>query len=425
MATKVRFAYEAIDTTTRARTQDVVLAVSEAEARATLKASGLRPLKVTRETSKANFTIPGTGGPKMKPMELAEFTSMLAQMHSADVSIPEALSIVCEETSSKANVAMLTDIGAQLTEGHSLTEAFGAYPQVFGPVFTGYLAAGEATGEVPETLTSLAAMLDKQAAMRGKIRTATAPARWVGGIMGVMVAGILLFLVPMFQKIYASFNAELPAPTKVVVFIGNHLLPVGSGFPFIKPLSFSTLAFAIYAAIWWFRHRYKNNPEVWNRVTRITYRVPVFGALAREWALYGWFSTLGGALGSGLPMAKSLELAAQASGSACIAHITPHMVTTVVEGHELSTALATHKDLFPGPVRAMLRAGERVGRLAGALERMAKNYSEGLDRRVEGLKAAMEPLLNTVLGAIAGPLIIALYLPIIGMGSAMSKGLGG
>ena len=437
MATQTRYAYEAINAATDTLVKDVVSAASEQEARATLHANGLRPLKVAPEKSKANFTIPGTGGPKMNHRALAEFTRMLARMIRTGASKVETMSILAEEATKKANVAMLVDIGGRITGGDSLAEAFGAYPRVFDAVFLGYLAAGESTGTLGDTVDDLARMLDKKSKMRGKVMGAMKPAKWNGAMIGVMVVGILLFLVPMFEGIYKSMGSQLPVPTQILVTVSHHLLPVTFGGPlFIIPQPFSATAIVglLAAGVWYFRRRYKGNPEVWNVVTRITYRMPVFGPLAREWALYGWVTTMGGALRARLPVARALELASQASGSAWIAYITKDrehdgtttrgLISTVLSGDALWVAMAGHKDLFKSTTRASLRIGEQTARLPEALADEADDYSESLDRRVEGMKAAIEPLFMMAMGVVVGPIIIALYLPIINMGSTMMKGLG-
>jgi type II secretory pathway component PulF len=196
---------------------------------AALAAEGWVPLKVTPISSGGlNFDVAklaGRGGLRLKPGDLAAFTRQLHQLLRAGVAVPRTLAALGEEADPRLT-QMCLDISDQVSAGTPLSDAFAAYPDIFDNVFCSYIAAGEEAGTLVQSTGRLATLLEKEAQLRNKIKSATAYPKMASIAIGVLVMGILLFMVPGFQGIYRQFNAPLPAPTRGLLALSALLNPL-------------------------------------------------------------------------------------------------------------------------------------------------------------------------------------------------------
>lgn len=373
------------------------------------------------------------GGVKLKWKARAEFARRLHQMLLAGISMPKALQSLGEDAPADVS-AMCSAMAEKVMAGEPLSVAMKDHPRAFDDVTISYIEAGEESGTLRQTTGRLAQMLANRAALQSKIKGVTAYPKMVGATIGLLVVGIIMFLVPMYEDIYSSFGSGLPGPTQALVWVSEHFLPLSfvpfelAGFKaaWPKPEPLHVMSFILYVVIGWliFRHKTKGNMRVAERLDRIRFRLPIMGKLAALQAMQRWAVTLAGALASGVPITRGIELAAAASGSAWHQNIVPALTERIRTGLPLSSELVNHKDLYPPSVRTMLATGESTGELDSMLDSVAVSLESDIDAQVAGLSAKIEVGLLVVLGVVVGGLLVVLYLPILNLATAASDGMG-
>lgn len=354
----------------------------------------------------------GGGQVKFKFSESATFIRQLHQLLKAGLSIPLAIETLGEEADPKVT-AMCNDIAEKVGSGIPLSEAFAAYPKAFSDIVVAYVSAGETSGEMVETLARLSKLLEKRSQLQLKLKGVTAYPKVVGGVIGLVVIGILWKLVPRYAQIYAGFNAELPRPTQILIDVSNKL-------PYI-----ALVTAAVILGIIMFLRSQSENLELWTRLDKIRFKLPIFGGLAHKMSLFRWCSTMAGALASGVTMSNTLNLAARAAGARWYEGIEPMLQETIRTGNMLHEGLQEHTDLFPPSVRALVSTGAKTGEQAEMLESAAQALDDEIDSVVAGLGAKIEVALLLVLGVTVGGLLCVLYLPILKLASTVQNSAGG
>lgn len=372
------------------------------------------------------------GGVKFKWKARAEFARRLYQMLRAGIAIPKTLMSMAEDAKPTVS-AMYTQMAEKVTTGASLAAAMAEHPRAFDPVTVAYIASGEESGTLIETTERLAKMLANRAAVQSKIKGVTAYPKMVGIAIGLIVTGIILFLVPKYESIYASFDSELPEPTQWLVWLSDHFIPMSfhateiAGFKafYIRPEPLNALSIVLYVVIGWFvfRRKTKHNTAVGEKLDRIKFHMPVFGKLNALQAMQRWAVTLAGGLGSGVALTRALELSAEATGSVWHRNVAPLLVERVRTGRTISSELINHPDLYPPSVRTMVATGEETGEVDTMLDSVAASLESDIDAVVAGLSAKIEIVMLLVLGVVVGLLLIALYLPVLNLATAATEGL--
>lgn len=381
----------------------------------------------------------GRGPLKLDAGELAQFARQLHNLLNAGISIPATLMAIGEDAKDPRFTQMCLEMANAVQSGTPLSAAMADQEPTFDEVFVAYITSGEATGSLPATTERLAQMMAKKAELRLKIKGVTAYPKMVAYVIGVLVLGILMFLVPNFADIYADFGAELPAPTQALVTVSNQMLPLSAELPLrdnipilgrlipnpltIRPNLLSPLIWGvalIFGVKAWLKAT-ADNDEIGIKLDKAKFRMPVFGELNRRLVLFRWTSTLSGALASGVQTTESLELAARASGSRWIKAVTPALVDAIRSGRPLSTELLAYPDLFPPNIRTMVTTGEKSGEMAEMLESVAAAVDNEIDAIIAGLGAKIEVALLMILGGVVGGLLVVLYLPILSLTTTVGE----
>lgn len=412
------FQYEAVSPTgarIKGRSARMVAQSEEAVLRELL-AQGLYPVYIKKvSTTGLNYDVgklfKKEGGPKLKAGPLAAVTRQLHELLKAGIAIPEVCATIAEDAGSEKLKAMWRDVEFRVNQGLPLSKALAAYPRAFDEIYRAYIAAGEATGTLVDATRRLAELVEQRYRMRTKVASVTMYPALISVVIALLVAGIILFLVPQFEEIYASFGAELPAPTLLLVEISRKA-------PFIM----AALAALAFAARVWLR-RASKKPTVGRAVDRIKFKIPVVGKLLHQLALYRWVSAMSAALGAGLQQSRALELASKTSGSRWLASLLPEMAESVASGNPLSEQLAKAPQMFPPAVRTMVVTGELAGELPHMLEVAAGTISNQIDGMVATMGAKLEVALLVLMGGVVGGMIIILYLPIINLAVTAAGGM--
>jgi type IV pilus assembly protein PilC len=215
----------------------------------------------------------------------------------------------------------------------------------------------------------------------------------------LMCVGMLMFVVPVFEGMFASLGGSLPVPTQILVTLSHWM-------KFLAPL----LVAVSVAAVWAWR-KYGKTPRVRNVVDPLVLKLPVFGKLFQKVALARFARTLGTLIRSGVPILIALEITSQTTGSVVLAKALREVQESVRHGESISGPLARHP-VFPAMVVHMMASGEETGALDQMLAKIAEFYDQEVESTTESLTALIEPLMIAFLGGVVGSMIVALYLPI-------------
>ena len=406
-------------------------AYSADDVRRELIDQGYTPITITEVSSgrlggiDLNMTV-GRKGFRMKPVQLSAFARGLHQLLKAGISVPRAVSALGEDAEDATLKSLCADIATKVANGIPIAEAFGSHPATFDAVFCGYLASGEQTGSLVAATGRLAVLTEKRAQISSKVRSVAIYPLLVTTAISVLVTGLIVFIVPMFAKIYAQLHSALPVPTQILLKVSHHFLPVkvihvaGIPLPFVNFTSPIFWMLVIYFGFRTFVKRRGDEPNVAILLDKIRFRLPIFGKLGRYLALYRWMSTLAGALDSGVRTTAAIALAANSSGSRWIRTISPSIETSIQSGVPLSAALAEFPDLFPSSIRTMVATGEQTGDLSALLDSAATTLTDEIDAVVAGLSAKIEVALLLTMAVVVGGILICLYLPVLNLAPTLA-----
>ncbi|BDO42326.1 type II secretion system F family protein [Cellulomonas sp. NTE-D12] len=348
---------------------------------------------------KRELSIPGFGGKKVKLKDLSVMARQLATMINSGLSLLRALSILAEQTESAALSKILAQVRSDVETGVAFSVALGKHPDVFPPLMVNMVRAGEVGGFLDEVLLSIAANFEKDVQLRSKIRSAMTYPVVVFVVAILAMVGMLLFIVPIFAKMYAGLGANLPFLTRLLMVMSNGLKWT------IGPVIIAIVAFAF----WWKRH--KNDDAVRERVDPWKLKVPVFGLLARKIAVSRFTRNFGTMIHAGVPILQALDIVGETSGNIVVEHAAKAVQESVRRGESLAGPLAQHP-VFPPMVVQMISVGEDTGALDTMLAKVADFYDSEVEAMTEQLTSLIEPIMIVGVGGIIGFIVIGMYMPI-------------
>jgi type IV pilus assembly protein PilC len=374
-----------------------LVADSEALVLRRLREQGLTPVEVGREKKGLKLEI-NLRPKKIKLKELAVVSRQFATMVNSGLPILRSLAILSEQTANPELAKVLMKVRLDVEQGKSLSGAMSEHPKAFNDLYISMVRAGETGGQLDNVLLRLAALLEGEVRLRGKIKSAMAYPVAVVGLVVLIMTAMLLFVVPQFEGIYGQLGGTLPLPTRV-------LLAVSKGFK----------------AYWWLLilmviggrfglKRFKKTPRGRELMDSLKLRIPVFGSLFQKVALSRFSSTLAMLLRAGVPILHALEIVSDTVNNRTIANAVTDVQSSVREGEPIARPLAKY-DVFPSMVVQMIAIGEETGQVDGMLERVAQFYDQEVEATVDALTSLIEPLLIAVIGACVGAAVIALYMP--------------
>ncbi len=383
-------------------------AASEEQAARRLKARGffLSDLAVVQPPAVA--TVPRSRQLRLpflrpvSPKELAVFTRQLAVLLHAGMPLLRGLEVLAKQERNQAFRCIVGEIAGTIRSGGSLSDALAGHPRVFDRLFVNMVKAGEAGGALDLVLGRLALFQEQSLRLRGKVRSAMVYPVIVMAVAVAILAGLLVFVVPRFQQIFADLlkGAPLPPLTQFVLTVSaavksHYLLALGVGFGVwfaFKALKRTTLGERVYGTL--------------------VITLPPFGELILKAIVARFSRTLGTLLASGVPILPALIIVRDTCGNARVTGALGYVHDRVKEGDPVARSLETTQ-VFPGMVTSMIDVGEHTGRLPEMLGKIADIYDEEVDNAVAGLSSLIEPILIVFLAVIVGTIVIALFLPII------------
>lgn len=344
--------------------------------------------------------------PKVTNKDMVIFTRQFSTMIDAGLPLVQGLSILAEQSENPTFKDILKEITKNVEGGSTLAEAMKRHPKVFDSLYVNLVAAGEVGGILDTILRRLADYIEKAEKLKSQIKGAMTYPLVVVAIAIIVIGVILVFVIPVFEDMFASFGSALPAPTQLVVVMSR----------FMKG-NIHWIILGIGALIYAFK-KYRETASGRKVTDTIALKLPVFGDLLKKVAVARFTRTLGTMIGSGVPILDALDIVARTSGNVVLEEIIYEVRGSIAEGQTIAEPLSEN-DVFPGMVVQMISVGEATGALDTMLAKIADFYDDEVDAAVDALTSLLEPLLMLFLGGSIGGLVIAMYLPIFGMAAAM------
>jgi len=301
---------------------------------------------------------------------------------------------------------MIKEIKEQVEGGATLAEALKRFPKQFDDLFVNMIAAGEAGGILDAILRRLAAYMEKAAKLKAQVKGAmTYPI--VTLIIAIVVLGVILvFVIPVFEEMFADFGGELPLPTQIVVIASDM---VKSKIIYII-IGIVILGFTL--------RKFYATEKGQDIADDVVLKIPIFGTLLRKVAVAKFTRTMGTMLSSGVAILEALDIVAKTAGNRTVEKAIYDVRSGIAEGRTMADPLA-ESGVFPAMVCQMISVGESTGALDAMLEKIADFYDEEVDQAVDNLTALIEPFMLVFLGVTIGGLVVAMYLPIFKMAGAL------
>jgi type IV pilus assembly protein PilC len=359
-----------------------------------LKDRGYLVYSINEKKSGFNLSIS-----RISDNDKVNFTQNLATMINSGLPIAQALTILVQQTKSKKLQEVINNILKDVESGSSLSVAFSKYPEVFSSSYVSLVEAGEASGKLDEVLKRLADTLNKQRQFKNKVKSAMLYPAIVSIVMVIVVFIIMIFVVPKLTTLYDGFDTELPLPTRIMISMSD----------FARRFWYILLALGVGGYIG--LRQYSKTPGGAAVVGRFTFRLPIFGPILKERDLTEFTRSLALLNASGVSIVDSLVITIDAVTSPIYKASISGFVDYVKKGGALSEVVREDVN-FPAIISEMLKVGEETGDTAEVLLKVSGYFEEEVDRKIEGLTTAIEPIIIAVLGLVVGGLILAVITPI-------------
>lgn len=395
------FAYQALDSTGK-RSTGVVEAADKVTATRNLRGKGLTVVKLDESAKSAGSNKESffkTFSGRVRPRDLTLFSRQFATMIGSGLTILRSLMILEEQVESKNLKRILGEVATDIESGRALSEALAKHPKVFDKLYVSMVKAGEVGGVLESTLVRIAQQMEARESLKRKIKSAmTYPT--VVLIFAILAAiGMILFLVPIFAKMYEDLDSELPQITQLLVGASKHgkdqwyLIPV----ILLSPV----IAFRAWVHQDWGRRQ-------WDR---IKLRIPMrIGAIVQKVCLARFARTMSSLIASGVPMLQAVKVTGDSSGNTVVEDAMEDILASIEGGRTFSDPLSRHP-IFPSMVVQMTAIGEETGKLDAMLEKVAEFYEDEVDAAIKSLTSIVEPIMMIFVGGIVGFIVIALYMP--------------
>ena len=336
---------------------------------------------------------------KVKGKNLTIFSRQFATMISAGLSLVRAMDILERQTTDKKLREVVSDVRHKVEEGSALADAFGMHPQTFNSLYINLTRAGEVGGVLDETMNRVAEFMEKDQALKSKIKSAMAYPTIVFMMTVVMVTFMLVFVLPTFKAMFEGLGAQLPKITLIVVNLSNLLrnywfLWIAGGIGFIILFKW-----------------YTKTPRGMFQLHTVQLKLPVFGDLNKKVIVSRFSRTLGTLLTSGVPVMQALEVTGKASGNKVVEKAVDEVRVSIREGESISVPME-NSGIFPPMVTQMIAVGEETGSLDSMLKKISDFYDMEVEATLDALTSLLEPLLMVFMGAAVGFIVVAMYMPL-------------
>ena len=338
----------------------------------------------------------------IKTKDLTVVTRQMAILLEAGLPLIRSLKTLSRQSKNPAIKKTLEEAAASVEGGATFSEALAQHPKSFDKLYLNMIRAGEAAGKLELILDRLAMFMEKAAKIQGKVKSAMVYPIIVLCVAGIICSGLMIFIVPKFEKMFTELLEGEPLPwlTQVVVGIGKFM----SEQALIMVVGIVVLVILIKIIL--------KIPFLRFYIDWAKYYMPLFGPIVSKSAISKFGRTLGTLMGSGVPVLNSLTIVKETSGNEVVARAVVKVYEAVKEGEGMAPPLQATK-IFPEMVISMIEVGEETGKLPEMLDKIADTYDEEVDNAVSALTSMIEPIMMVGLAVIVGGIVIALFMPMI------------
>jgi len=373
---------------------------------ALLRKQNILPINVTVKPKEYKFAF-GSGGPKITDTNIVIFTRQLATMIDAGLPLVQCLDILGSQTENTSLAKVVVQVRTDVEGGATFADALKRHPKVFDNLYSNMVAAGEAGGILDTILQRLASYMEKFAKIKKQIKGAMIYPSVILFVAISVVTLLMVIVVPMLANIFSEAGQALPLPTRIVVAFSN----------FLKGWGGLSLLIGIIGIVTGLK-QWRKTENGLRTQDAIALKIPVMGSLIQRVSVAKFTRTLGTLMTSGVPILEGLSIVAKTAGNKVVEEAIMATRQAVSEGKTLAEPLSKSK-VFPPMVVQMISVGEATGALDNMLNKIADFYDDEVDSAVGAMTALLEPMLMIFLGVTVGFVIVAMYMPIFQMGSAV------
>ena len=371
--------------------------------RAELRRQGITP-GVVKVKPKPLF---GAAGKTISAKDISFFSRQMATMMKSGVPIVSALEIIGSGHKNPRMKKMVNTIRADIEGGSSLHEAISKHPVQFDELYRNLVRAGEGAGVLETVLDTVATYKENIETLKGKIKKAMFYPAMVVAVAIIVSAILLIWVVPMFEDVFKSFGADLPAFTQLIVACSRFMV----SWWWLLALIAGGSAFA-------FIYTYKRSAKLQHTMDRVILKVPVIGQIMHNSAIARFARTTAVTFKAGVPLVEALSIVAGATGNKVYEEGVLRMRDDVSVGYPVNMAMK-QINLFPHMVIQMTAIGEEAGALDTMLFKVAEYYEQEVNNAVDALSSLLEPMIMVFIGTIVGGMVIGMYLPIFKLGAVV------
>lgn len=339
---------------------------------------------------------------RIRRKELPSFTRRLAAMLDAGLPLIQCLEALGQQTQIREFGRVINALRQRVEGGDSFAEALARYDRLFGELYVNMVRAGEFGGSLSEVMNRLASYLEASAALRRRIIAAVMYPVIIMILATTLTTCMLVFIVPSFEEIYNDFDAKLPKPTLVLIFISK----------LIRERALWVIAGVVLLLFIFFRVRRSEKGGL--AIDKAFLKIPVFGGLMEKIALARFSRTFASLMRSGVPILRSVQIVSTATGNRYIGRSLAVCGPEIEGGSNIAAAMGKTGS-FPPMIIHMISVGEKTGNIDGMLEKIADFYEDEVTNALEALSSMIEPMLMAILGVLIGGIVIAMFMPIFNL----------
>ncbi len=378
-------------------------AASEGALRIQLRQQNIIPTKIIARGKEIKLQL---GRQRVSEKAVGVFTRQLATMIDAGLPLVQSLDILAMQQENKTFQEILKTVKDDVEAGSTFAAALGRHPKVFPELYVNLVVAGEEGGILDNILLRLSSYIEKAVALKKKVRSALVYPSVIVAVAILVVAILMIFVIPTFEKMFLSAGQSLPLLTQIIVGMSN----------LMKRYVWAFVAGLV--VVFFVIRRYYKTEGGKKAIDLLVLKFPIFGMLLRKIAIARFSRTLGTLVSSGVPILDSLNIVAKTAGNRIVEDAIQNARGSISEGETIAEPL-NKASVFPPMVIQMISVGESTGSLDTMLNKIADFYEEEVDTTVATLTSLLEPFLMIFLGGTVGTIVIAMYLPIFQMASAI------
>ena len=370
---------------------------------ADLRRKGFTVLKLEEKRSSFDLKALMENSAKIKTRDKAVFARQFATMINSGLAVLRALHVLEEQTEHPRFKKIIAAVRADVESGMPLSDSMERHPAAFDRLYVAMVRSGEAGGALDASLGRLASQLEKDDSIRRTVKAAMAYPMLIAVFAVVVMIGMLMFIIPIFAKMYADLGGQLPSLTRLMMTLSNLL----KGYWFI--------VFPGVAALIWGIRRLKNTEEGKRRWDRIKLKLPMkLGPVIQKIAVARFSRTFATLVSSGVPILQAIDITGKTSGNSVIEDAMVQVRESIRGGESIAKPLS-RVPVFPAMVTHMISIGEETGALDAMLNKVADFYEDEVDSQIKSLTSIIEPIMMLFVGGLVGVIVISMYLPMFNM----------